>query len=204
MASPSKARASTAKVGTTVSKTGTAPSKATTTSNKTSASAKTEVKQPGMGRVFLGMLILFPALLFIQFLLGWVDVSTKGALRHPTLVELPLLGKITPIVILYLAIVIGVYYLMIRFNVIPKAGYQQSAAQRAAAAANSKSSTSGKTNATTSKVANTKATSGGKGVTVAEEPVAKVKASEIEGENDDLYQQVKAQQRAQSRKRKSK
>ena len=202
MASPSKARASTAKVGTTVSKTGTAPSKATTTSNKTSASAKTEVKQPGMGRVFLGMLILFPALLFIQFLLGWVDVSTKGALRHPTLVELPLLGKITPIVILYLAIVIGVYYLMIRFNVIPKAGYQQSAAQRAAA--NSKSSTSGKTNATTSKVANTKATSGGKGVTVAEEPVAKVKASEIEGENDDLYQQVKAQQRAQSRKRKSK
>lgn len=179
----------------------------------TETPAKPAAPQIKPGRFFIGMLVLFVALQALQFGLIWLNSVTKNALndtKHP-LFTLPLIGKVTPLILIFFAAVVLVYWAMIRFNIIPRAALSRTQTTTAGAASGkttvtpTKGTATGKTTgvkelATKNSVASTRKTAS----TSEPETVATVKSirgSQISGDNDDLYQQAKAQQRAMARKR---
>lgn len=158
--------------------------------------AKTAMQpQVKPGRFFLAMVILLVALNVVQIGLAYINSITHKGLEKPILVSIGSF-QVTPLIALYIGIVIVIYWAMIRFNILPRA------TPRTAAAPSAKGSVSGK-NGGSQKVAATSAknAANSKGTPAVDDvEKVKVKGTDITGENDDLYQQV-MQQRASARKK---
>lgn len=179
--------------------------------------------RPQMGKFFLGMAAFVFGSQVLTGFLGYLDARNKWNFEYKYLFTLPLLGKISVLLFLSLLISIGLLVLLYRFGILPTTASMRQQAQASAAASKgsvatksgtaakgtlakpaasktkveTKNSTvgkptTGKTTTTTTAGANTKGTA--KKVTTG--------TSAGTGENDELYQQVRSQIRAQARKRK--
>jgi hypothetical protein len=221
MATPTKTSSSTAKA--VVPKSGSrspkiVPTKSTSARSSTSAKTPIRYEQPKPGKLFFAMLILFPALLALEFLLAQLNTITHGSLAKPTYFTMPFFGAVTPIRLIFLACVIGIYWAMIRFNIIPRprpipqtapatnGAKSATSASKATSATNIKA-TSGKNSVVATKGTNTRPLTVGRpktttktGETEMVGPKSKG-SSAASGDDDELYAQVKARLRAQTRKR---
>ncbi len=225
-------------------------SKATVAGGKNTASAKGSTKpgtsapskgataptqRPLMGKFMFGMLIYLLGAQVVQYLLIFADARFHLHLATTKLFTLPLFGAVTPLALIFIAVLGVMLWALYKFNILPK--NSQLAAQRAASIA-AKNAGAGK-NAVPSKNASAKANGAAatKGSSTTKPLATKANASIVRGatagkpstasrplatavkgqtrtdttrpsttggDNDELYQRIKAQQRAQARKQRSK
>jgi hypothetical protein len=205
MATPINARAN-----------GATPKVAATTKGKDTAKQVTDAKavpppKIKTGKLFMGMAILFVAMSVIQLGLGYLDLSTNRVLSKNILFTLPLLGNITPLVVLFMAITVLMYWVFIRFGILPRGKdmvtMPEGATSNSTATGKSitaKSSTA-KTTTTTLKNGSKTAISGRVAATtgkLSKTTTISPRGASFSGENDNIYEQVRAQLRTQSRKKK--
>jgi hypothetical protein len=219
-----------------------AVSKSGTATTKSDDAAKPKITRPrgfffGMMALFLGMEIIQIGLTYLDLHFTHKDPSTGklvGLLDRPVLFQLPIVGPVTPMLVIFVGLAVLLYWALIRFKILPTS--RQLAEQRMAAttaktgsaspakgalASKAKSggvataakgtatkTTNGKADAKGTAVANGKTSTAGKATTATKTPSVvkgKTKVAEAEpataGGDDDLYDQVKAQLRAQARKR---
>jgi hypothetical protein len=129
-------------------------------------------------KVITGFLLLLVGVYAIQFLLLFLDLQLfKGKLQTTILVQVPLLGPLSIFSALALASMIGLYVLLYRLDLLPRAN--RATAQASAASANNRARTAKKPTAVE------------KSATV-RQPVS--------GPNDDEYEQARLAQRARRRR----
>ncbi|HEY7094693.1 MAG TPA: hypothetical protein VH393_16035 [Ktedonobacterales bacterium] len=129
-------------------------------------------------KVITGFLLLLVGVYAIQFLLLFLDLQVfKGKLQTTILVQVPLLGPLSIFSALALASMIGLYILLYRLDLLPRAN--RATAQASAASANNRARTAKKP-APVEKSATVR------------QPVS--------GPNDDEYEQARLAQRARRRR----
>jgi hypothetical protein len=129
-------------------------------------------------KVIIGFLLLLVGVYAIQFLLLFLDVQLfKGKLETTILVQVPLLGPLSIFSALALGSMIGLYILLYRLDLLPRAN--RATAQASAASANNRARTAKKP-APVEKAATVR------------QPVS--------GPNDDEYEQARLAQRARRRR----
>jgi hypothetical protein len=129
-------------------------------------------------KVITGFLLLLVGVYAIQFLLLFLDLQVfKGKLQTTILVQVPLLGPLSIFSALALASMIGLYILLYRLDLLPRAN--RATAQASAASANNRARTAKKP-----------------------APVEKSATvrQPISGPNDDEYEQARLAQRARRRR----
>jgi hypothetical protein len=129
-------------------------------------------------KVIIGFLLLLVGVYAIQFLLLFIDLQVfKGKLQSTILVQVPLLGPLSIFSALALASMIGLYVLLYRLDLLPRAN--RATAQASATSANSRARTAKKP-----------------------APVEKSAAvrQPVTGPNDDEYEQARLAQRARRRR----
>jgi hypothetical protein len=153
--------------------------KAGATSATKGSSATTTTRPPlNLRKVIIGFLLLLVGVYAIQFLLLFIDLQLfKGKMQTTVLVQIPLLGPLTIFSALALASMIGLYILLYRLDLLPRAN--RAAAQASAASANNRARTAKKP-APVEKSATVR------------QPVS--------GPNDDEYEQARMAQRARRRR----
>lgn len=169
----------------------------------------------GMGRFFMGMMIYLFASYLFQIVLAILDVKVfHNALSKTVLFKLPF-GPVNIMTLLFIALLVGLLWGLYKFKVLPSSAELK--AQNATLAASRspkggsalakgsvpvKSAGAGKVNAMNKVATVGKPTSTSKLATTTAATNAKAKqaAANDAGENDDLYDQVRAQLRAQARK----
>jgi len=130
-------------------------------------------------KVIIGFLLLLVGVYAIQFLLLFIDLQVfKGKLQTTVLVQVPLLGPLSIFSALALASMIGLYVLLYRLDLLPRAN--RATAQASAASANNRARA-----ATTKKPVEKSATTA---------------RQAISGPNDDEYEQARLAQRARKRR----
>ena len=181
---------------------------------KLGAIAKDDTTPPRAARprgIFFGMMVLFLGLEVAQLGIVYLNAALNYKLNKPVFFTLPFkLGDVTPLTILFVGVAILLYFVLIRFKILPTS--QQLAQQRAATSNAATKSTAvakgGVVKATSN--ANVKTAgrpmSAGKGTSFTITPKSKrdndaIAESEITGDDDDHYDEVKAQLRAQARKK---
>jgi hypothetical protein len=129
-------------------------------------------------KVILGFLLLLVGVYAIQFLLYFLDIWVfKGKLQTTTVLpsSVPLLGGLTLYSLLAIGLMIGLWIMLLRFDLLPRANRAQAQAS----------------------AANTRARA-------AQKPAAEKSASSarqsISGPNDDEYEQARLAQRARRRR----
>jgi hypothetical protein len=133
-------------------------------------------------KVVLGFLLLLVGVYAIQFLLYFLDIQVfKGKLQRTTVLPstVPLLGGLTLYSLLAIALMIGLWIMLLRFDLLPRANRTQ--AQASAANANNRVGAAKKPAAVTEKTAS-----------AARQPIT--------GPNDDEYEQARLAQRARRRR----
>jgi hypothetical protein len=129
-------------------------------------------------KVILGFLLLLVGVYAIQFLLLFIDLQMfKGKLQTTILVQVPLLGPLSIFSALALASMIGLYVLLYRLDLLPRAN--RASAQASAASANNRART-----------------------TATKKPVEKSATvrQPVSGPHDDEYEQARLAQRAKRRR----
>jgi hypothetical protein len=129
-------------------------------------------------KVLLGFLLLLVGVYAIQFLVLFLDIQVfKGKLQHTTLVQLPFFGPLSIYSALVLASMIGLYILLFRLDLLPRAN--RPSTQTSAANAGNRAPAAKKS-----------------------PPVADKDAlrRSISGPNDDEYEQARMAQRARRRR----
>jgi hypothetical protein len=129
-------------------------------------------------KVIIGFLLLLVGVYAIQFLLLFLDLQLfKGKLETTILVQVPLLGPLSIFSALALGSMIGLYILLYRLDLLPRAN--RATAQASAASANNR-------------------------VRTAKKPAPVEKAATVRqpvsGPNDDEYEQARLAQRARRRR----
>jgi hypothetical protein len=129
-------------------------------------------------KVIVGFLLLLVGVYAIQFLLLFIDLQVfKGKLQTTILVQVPLLGPLSIFSALALASMIGLYILLYRLDLLPRAN--RATAQASAASANNRAR-------------------------AAKKPVPVEKSATVRqpvsGPNDDEYEQARLAQRARRRR----
>jgi hypothetical protein len=127
--------------------------------------------------VIIGFLLLLVGVYAIQFLLLFIDLQVfKGMMQRTVLVQVPFLGPLTIFSALALGSMIGLYILLYRLDLLPRANR---AAQASAASANNRART-----------------------TATKKPVEKSATvrQPVSGPNDDEYEQARMAQRARRRR----
>jgi hypothetical protein len=156
--------------------TGSTKSGASTTRGSGSAAP---VRQPlNLRKVIIGFLLLLVGVYAIQFLLLFIDLQMfKGKMQTTVLVQVPFLGPLTIFSALALASMIGLYVLLYRLDLLPRAN--RATAQTSAASANNRART-----------------------TATKKPVEKSATvrQPVSGPNDDEYEQARMAQRARRRR----
>jgi hypothetical protein len=147
------------------------------TGNKGGAPARPALN---LRKVILGFLLLLVGVYAIQFLLYFLDIWLfKGKLQTTTVLpsSVPLLGGLTLYSLLAIGLMIGLWVMLLRFDLLPRANRAQ--AQASAANANGRARQ-------------------------AQKPAADKSASSarqpISGPNDDEYEQARLAQRARKRR----
>jgi len=162
------------------------PASPTTGSTKTGATSTTKGSNAAaparptlnLRKVIMGFLLLLVGVYAIQFLLLFIDLQVfKGKLQTTILVQVPLLGPLSIFSALALASMIGLYILLYRLDLLPRAN--RAAAQTSAASANNRARTAKKL-APVEKSATTR--------------------QSVSGPNDDEYEQARMAQRARRRR----
>lgn len=115
MATPVKTRSTTAKLGTTAAGKATS-GKAVGKSSATTTPQANPAKPRGM---FFGLMVLFLGMEVISIGISYLNVATKGALSHPVYFTLPLLGPVVPITFIFIGAAVLLYYVMLRFKLLP-------------------------------------------------------------------------------------
>jgi hypothetical protein len=146
----------------------------------TKGSAATAPARPTLNlrKVIIGFLLLLVGVYAIQFLLLFLDLQMfKGKLQTTVLVQVPLLGPLSIFSALALASMIGLYVLLYRLDLLPRAN--RATAQASAASANNRTQTAKKP-----------------------APVEKSATirQPISGPHDDEYEQARLAQRARRRR----
>lgn len=141
----------------------------------TSASADKPQRpaNPSMGRFFLGMSLYMVLALAAQFALSFVFARLPASYSTKPLFQLPLLGGITPYLLVWMLTLIAILYALYKFKILPRTLGQPR--PRAATA---------KVDPKAPKAAAT----------------TKVVHGPVEGPSDDAYERVKARIRAERRK----
>jgi hypothetical protein len=132
-------------------------------------------------KVLLGFLLLLVGVYAIQFILLFLDIQVFHlALQRTTVMpsNIPLLGGLTLYSLLAILSMIGLWVLLLRFDLLPRANRAQ--AQASAASANNRARA-----ATTKKPVEKSATTA---------------RQAISGPNDDEYEQARLAQRARKRR----
>jgi hypothetical protein len=216
MASPAKTQTAVGKSKASTSVSKATPTQGTNTTKETNAQKGTGIEKKQspfkMGRFLFGMLILMVALQALQIGLFYLNQALKGALTAKPLFTLPWLGGVTPFIAIFMIGVAGIYWAMIRFKLFPSPRDVAATQQQQTAA---KSGTGAKANPASPKAgiaknsvgpkpaATTRATAG-KG-NIKSDPKSETptyRSGVVSGEDDDIYWQVRAQQRAARKKRK--
>lgn len=159
------------------------PPAPTTGSSKAGAAKGSSATAPArptlnLRKVITGFLLLLVGVYAIQFLLLFLDLQVfKGKLQTTILVQVPLLGPLSIFSALALASMIGLYILLYRLDLLPRAN--RATAQASAASANNRARTAKKP-APVEKAATVR------------QPVS--------GPNDDEYEQARLAQRARRRR----
>jgi hypothetical protein len=152
--------------------------KAGATSTAKGSSATTATRPPlNLRKVIIGFLLLLVGVYAIQFLLLFIDLQVfKGMMQRTVLVQVPFLGPLTIFSALALGSMIGLYILLYRLDLLPRANR---AAQASAASANNRART-----------------------TATKKPVEKSATvrQPVSGPNDDEYEQARMAQRARRRR----
>jgi hypothetical protein len=141
----------------------------------------TDTRPPlNLRKVVLGFLLLLVGVYAIQFVLLFIDIQVfKGALQRTTVLpsSVPLLGGLTLYSLLSIVFLIGLWILLLRLDLLPRAN--RAAAQTSAASANNRART-------------------------AKKPAPVEKAATVRqpvtGPNDDEYEQARLAQRARRRR----
>ena len=129
-------------------------------------------------KVIIGFLLLLVGVYAIQFLLLFIDLQVfKGKLQSTILVQVPLLGPLSIFSALALASMIGLYVLLYRLDLLPRAN--RATAQASAASANNRARTAKKP--------------------APVEKSAPVRQA-LSGPHDDEYEQARLAQRARRRR----
>jgi len=151
------------------------PGAATTKGGAATAPARPTLN---LRKVIIGFLLLLVGVYAIQFLLLFLDLQMfKGKLQTTVLVQVPLLGPLSIFSALALASMIGLYVLLYRLDLLPRAN--RATAQASAASANNRTQTAKKP-----------------------APVEKSATirQPISGPHDDEYEQARLAQRARRRR----
>jgi hypothetical protein len=151
------------------------PGAATTKGGAATAPARPTLN---LRKVIIGFLLLLVGVYAIQFLLLFLDLQMfKGKLQTTVLVQVPLLGPLSIFSALALASMIGLYVLLYRLDLLPRAN--RATAQASAASANNRTQTAKKP-----------------------APVEKSATirQPISGPHDDEYEQARQAQRARRRR----
>jgi hypothetical protein len=151
------------------------PGAATTKGGAATAPARPTLN---LRKVIIGFLLLLVGVYAIQFLLLFLDLQMfKGKLQTTVLVQVPVLGPLSIFSALALASMIGLYVLLYRLDLLPRAN--RATAQASAASANNRARTAKKP-----------------------APVEKSATvrQPISGPHDDEYEQARLAQRARRRR----
>ena len=154
------------------------PTKAGATSTTKGSNATTTRPPLNLRKVIIGFLLLLVGVYAIQFLLLFIDLQLfKGKMQTTVLVQVPFLGPLTIFSALALGSMIGLYILLYRLDLLPRAN--RAAAQASAASANNRART-----------------------TATKKPVEKSATvrQAVSGPNDDEYEQARMAQRARRRR----
>lgn len=187
----------------------------------TNGAAGTRPQQPGMGRFFFGMMVYLLAAQVMQIVLVYLDAAYwHKTLETTVLTTVPVIGKVTPLAIIFVVILIGLLWALYHFNILPRNMMSSQRAREAAArqastgksavnarsAVNAKAANGAKNNGTAAKSAASAKSVAAPAAKPARTTAGTAKASEPEsaGANDDLYDRIKSQQRAQARKQRRK
>jgi len=146
---------------------------AATSGTSASADKPQRPANPSMGRFFLGMSLYMVLALAAQFVLSFVFARLPASYSTQPLFTLPLLGGVTPYLLVWMLVLIGILYALYKFKVLPRTLGQPR--PRAATA---------KVDPRATKAAAT----------------TKMVRGPVEGPNDDAYERVKARIRAERRK----
>ncbi len=142
MATTVKSRDLTAKGGTTGKSSTAASSRAkSSTAAKPGTGPAGGAAQPKATRprgFFFGMMVLFLGMEVIQIGLAYIDTQTAhkvngklvGGLESPALFQLPIIGNVTPMLLIFVALAVLLYWALIRFKILPTS--RQLAEQRMA------------------------------------------------------------------------
>ena len=154
------------------------PTKAGATSTTKGSNATTTRPPLNLRKVIIGFLLLLVGVYAIQFLLLFIDLQLfKGKMQTTVLVNIPILGPLTIFSALALGSMIGLYILLYRLDLLPRAN--RATAQASAASANNRART-----------------------TATKKPVEKSATvrQAVSGPNDDEYEQARMAQRARRRR----
>jgi hypothetical protein len=146
---------------------------ATPAGTSTSADKPQRPANPSMGRFFLGMSLYMVLALAAQFALSFVFARLPASYSTQPLFTLPLLGGVTPYLLVWMLVLIGILYALYKFKVLPR-----SLGQPRPRAATAKADPKAPKAAATTKMVR----------------------GPVEGPNDDAYERVKARIRAERRK----
>jgi hypothetical protein len=153
--------------------------KAGAASTTKGSNAATTTRPPlNLRKVIIGFLLLLVGVYAIQFLLLFIDLQLfKGKMQTTVLVNIPILGPLTIFSALALGSMIGLYILLYRLDLLPRAN--RATTQASAASANNRART-----------------------TATKKPVEKSATvrQPVSGPNDDEYEQARMAQRARRRR----
>ncbi len=76
------------------------------------------------GKYFTAMFILLIGLYVIQFGLIYIDNITHGSLNKPVFLNLGII-QLNPLNTIFIALIFGMYWMLIRFNILPRSGMRR-------------------------------------------------------------------------------
>jgi hypothetical protein len=118
------------------------PANGSKTSSTTRGSAATPARPTlNLRKVILGFLLLLVGVYAIQFLLLFLDIQLfKGALQRTTVLpsNVPLLGGLTLYSLLAIGLMIALWVVLLRYDLLPRANRAQAQASAAATPASSR------------------------------------------------------------------
>ncbi len=138
----------------------------------TTAGKAAPANRPGMGRFFFGMSLYMVLALGAQVGLGYLFQNIPGH-GAQVLVTLPIIGNVTIALFTWMVVLIGILFLLYKFNILPRTLGGQPRQKIASVKADPKESKAAQ---------------------------AKPVREPLSGPNDDVYERVKARNRAERRK----